>query len=335
MTMRALLCRQNCEWDDLEITDIAPPPMVAMGVRIEVHYASVSFAMSLQVAGRYQRTYPLPFTPGTEVAGVVMEVAEGVTQVKAGDRVLAIVDWGGLAAQVVTPAYTVYPVPEGLPLNPGIHLPNAYGTAYGALDWRGHLMPGESLLVLGAAGGVGSAAVELGRVLGAQVIAAASSEEKRRFALAHGAHFAVGYEQMREAVKEITDGQGVDLVYDPVGGAAFDGALRCVGTFGRIVTLGFASGTAPRIPANLLLVKNIAVLGHNMGLYYGWGPQDQRALYEERMRGMMDDLFTWTVEGKLHPHVSHCLPLSQFREAMRVIREREAQGKVIIDPRAA
>ena len=332
--MRALLCRQPCEWDELEITDVPAPPMVHMGVRIEVHYASVSFAMSLQVAGRYQRSYPMPFTPGTEVAGVVREVAGGVTQVKPGDRVLAIVDWGGLAEQVVVPAYTVYPVPDALPLNPCIHLPNAYGTAYGALDWRGRLMPGETVLVLGAAGGVGSAAVELARVLGAEVIAAASSEEKRQFALQHGAHYAVDYAQMREAVKEITDGVGVDLVYDPVGGAAFDAALRCVAGFGRIVTLGFASGTVPQIPANLLLVKNIAVLGHNMGLYYGWGPVDERAIYEERMRGMMNDLFEWAAQGKLHPHVSHCLPLSQFREAMRVIREREAQGKVIVDLRA-
>ena len=331
--MRALLCRTPREWDELEITDIPPPALVPMGVRIAVHYASVSFAMSLQVAGRYQRSYPMPFTPGTEVAGVVMEIAPGVTQVKPGDRVLAIVDWGGLAEEVVTPAHTVYPVPQGVPLNPGIHLPNAYGTAYGALDWRGRLMPGETVLVLGAAGGVGSAALELARVLGAQVIAAASSAEKRAFALEHGAHFAVSYEEMREAVKEITGGQGVDLVYDPVGGSAFDTALRCVGTFGRIVTLGYASGTVPQIPANLLLVKNIAVLGHNMGLYFGWSPGDQRALYEERMRGMMDDLFNWTLAGKLHPHVSHCLPLTDFREAMRVIRAREAQGKVIIDLR--
>jgi NADPH2:quinone reductase len=332
--MKALLCRSPREWDELEIADIEPPAMVPMGVRIEVHYASVSFANGLQVAGRYQRTYPMPFTPGTEVAGVVLEVAGGVTAVKPGDRVLAILDWGGIVQQVVTTAYTVYKVPDALPLNPGIHLPNAYGTAYGALDWRARLMPGESVLVLGAAGGVGSAAVELGQVLGATVIAAASSEEKRRFALAHGAHHAVDYANLREAVKEITDGEGVDVVYDPVGGAAFDAALRCVAPFGRIVTLGYASGTVPQIPANLLLVKNIAVLGHNMGLYYGWGPSDERALYEERMRGMMDDLFNWAVEGKLRPHVSHCLPLAQFREAMRAIRERRAQGKVVIDVRA-
>jgi len=332
--MRALLCRAPCEWDALEIADLPAPPMLPGGVRIEVHYASVSYAMSLQVAGRYQRSYPMPFTPGTEVAGVVREVAEGVTQVEPGDRVLAIVDWGGLAEEVVTPVHTVYPVPAGLALNPGIHLPNAYGTAYGALDWRGKLMPDETLLVLGAAGGVGSAAVELGRVFGAQVVAAASSEEKRAFAIEHGAHMATGYEDMREAVRELTHGQGADLVFDPVGGDAFDTALRCLGSFGRIVTLGYASGRVPQVPANLLLVKNIAVIGHNMGLYYGWGPVDQRALYEDRMRGMMDDLFTWTLEGKLHPHVSHCLPLAQFREAMQVVRGREALGRVVINLRA-
>ena len=328
--MQALLCRQLCEWDQLEIAEVPAPAMIAHGVRIAVHYASVSFAMSLQVAGRYQRTYPLPFTPGTEVAGEVLEVAPDVTQVKPGDRVLALVDWGGLAEQVVVSAHTVYAVPAAVPLNPGIHLPNAYGTGYGGLKWRGALASGETLLVLGAAGGVGSAAVELGRVMGAQVIAAASTPEKRAFALAHGAHTAVGYDGLRAAVKAATGGRGVDVVYDPVGGTAFDDALRCVAPFGRIITMGFASGAVPQVPANLLLVKNIAVIGHNMGYYFGWGQTDERARYEAPMRELMTQLFEWTAQGALRPHVSHCFPLSGFREAMRVIRAREAQGKVIV-----
>jgi len=328
--MRALLCRRYCEWDELEIAEVPAPAMIAGGVRIAVAYAAIGFASSLQVAGRYQRSYPLPFTPGTEVAGVVTEVAAGVTQVKPGERVLAIVDWGGLADQVVTPAATVYPVPAELPLNPGIHLANSYGTAYGALHWRGELSSGETLLVLGAAGGVGSAAVEVGHALGARVIAAASTEQKRAFALAHGAHHAVAYEGMRDAVKAASGDRGVDVVFDPVGGAAFDAALRCVVPFGRIVTLGYASGQVPQVPANLLLVKNISVIGHNMGLYYGWGLIDERVRHEAQIRAMMDQLFTWALAGQLRPHVSHCLPLAEFREAMRVIRAREAIGKVII-----
>ncbi len=335
--MRALVCHASCDWNDLVIEDIAPPAMVERGVRIAVAAASVSFAMSLQVAGKYQRTYPKPFTPGSEVAGTVIEVAAGVTQVKPGDRVLAVVDWGGLAEQVVVPAATVYPLPDALAGSsvssvgdPAIHLTNAYGTSYGGLFWRGALQAGETVLVLGAAGGVGVAAVELARHAGATVIAAASSADKRAFALAHGAHVAVGNETLRDAVMDATQGRGVDLVYDPVGGALFDAALRTVKPFGRIVTLGFASGIIPQIPANLLLIKNIAVLGLNMGLYYGWGLRDERWLHEPKIRAMMKTLFDLAIDGTIKPHVSHRFALDDFRLAMGAILAREAQGKVII-----
>lgn len=328
--MRALVCHSPREWDELLVEDIPAPPLTPGGVRIAIDCASVSFAMSLQVAGKYQRTYPMPFTPGTEVAGTVLETAPGVTQVKAGDRVLAICDWGGIAEQVVVPAATVYPIPDALPFDPGIHLPNAYGTAYGGLFWRGGLKAGETLLVLGAAGGVGVAAVELARNAGATVIAVASTADKRAFAIEHGAHTAVPNDTLRDAVMAATDNAGVDLVYDPVGGTLFDAALRTVKPFGRIVTLGFASGTVPQIPANLLLVKNISVIGHNMGLYYGWSLRDERVRHEPKMRAMMNELFALTVAGKLHPHVSHRFTLDQFRNAMQAIKSRAAQGKVII-----
>jgi len=328
--MRALVCHSPRDWDELVVEDIAPPRLTPGSVRIEVDCASVSFAMGLQVAGKYQRTYPMPFTPGTEVAGTVLEVSPGVTQVQPGSRVLAICDWGGIAEQVVVPAATVYPIPDALKFDPSIHLPNAYGTAYGGLFWRGSLRAGETVLILGAAGGVGVAAVELARNAGATVIAAASSEDKRAFALAHGAHTAVANEGLRDAVMAATNNAGVDLVYDPVGGTLFDAALRTVKPFGRIVTLGFASGTVPQIPANLLLVKNISVLGHNMGLYFGWGLRDERQQYEPKMRAMMNELFTLTLAGKLQPHVSHRFTLDQFREAMQAIKSRAAQGKVII-----
>ena len=332
--MRALLCRQPCDWNELAIEEVAAPAMVADGVRIRIACASVSFAMSLQVAGKYQRTYPMPFTPGTEIGGTVLEVAPGVTQVRPGDRVLANIDWGGLAEQVVVRANTVYPLPAGsqasLPLIPAIHLTSAYGTAYGALIWRAALKPGETVLVLGAAGAVGIGTVEIARHLGARVIAAASSAAKRDFTLTHGAHVAVGYDNLRDEVMRITDGAGVDVVIDQVGGDPFDAALRTVRPFGRMVVVGFAGGRIPQVPANLLLVKNIAVLGHNMGLYYGWGPSDARVRYEPQMRAMIGDLFAWTLAGSLRPHVSHVFELEQFREAMRVIRDREAQGKVVI-----
>ena len=332
--MRALVCRQSCDWNDLTVEDIAAPPMVAGGVRIAVEYASVSFAMSLQVAGKYQRTYPMPFTPGTEVAGTVIETAAHVTAVKPGDRVLAIPDWGGLAEQVVMRAETVYPLPaesgESLQFIPAIHLPNAYGTAYGALRWRAGIAPGDTVLVTGAAGAVGVAAVELARHLGARVVAVASTPEKQAFAMAHGAHCAVGYASLREDVMAATDGHGVDAAIDMVGGDAFDAIIRTLRPFGKLVSVGFAGGRIPQAPANLLLVKNIAVLGHNMGLYYGWGPIDERARHENQMRAMLRDLFDWTAAGALRPHVSHILPLDAYREAMRLIRDREARGKVVI-----
>lgn len=330
--MRAVLCTRPCDWDELELTDVEPPPMRPLGVRIAIEVASVSFAMSLQVAGKYQRTYPLPFVPGTEVGGTVLEVAEGVTQVRPGDRVLAMIDWGGLAGQVVTPVHTVWPVPEGLPLDPGIHLPNAFGTAYGALDWRGSLQPGETLVVTGAAGAVGSAAVQLGRAMGAIVIAVASNADKQAFALAQGAQHACGYDTMRETIARVTGGRGADVVCDPVGGDAFEPALRSLAPFGRHVVVGFAAGRIPQVPANLLLVKNVSAIGHNMGLYFGWSPVDERAKWEPKMRAMMDRLFAWTLAGRLTPHVGHRYRLEQFREAMATVRGRMAQGKVVIRP---
>ena len=332
--MRALVCHAPCDWDALSLEETTPPPMIPGGVRIAISYASVSFAMSLQVAGKYQRTYPMPFTPGTEVAGHVTAIAAGVTQVKPGDRVLAILDWGGLAEEAVVHASTVYPLPAdsaaALPFPPAIHLPNAYGTAYGALRWRAAIKTGETVLVTGAAGAVGVAAVELARHLGARVIAAASTPEKRAFALAHGAHAVLGYARLREDVMAATDGAGVAAVIDQVGGDVFDSALRALQPFGRMVAVGFAGGRIPQVPASLLLVKNIAVLGHNMGLYYGWGPVDERERHEPRMREMLGDLLAWTKAGHLKPSVSHVFGLHQFRQAMRVIRDREAQGKVVI-----
>ena len=332
--MRALVCHRPCDWNELQVEEVPAPPMVEHGVRIAVAYASVSFAMSLQVAGKYQRTYPMPFTPGTEVAGTVLEVAPGVTQVRPGDRVLAMIDWGGLAEQVVTRAETVYPLPPGsgaaLPLVSAIHLCNAYGTSYGALIWRGDVQAGQTVLVLGAAGAVGVAAVQIARHLGARVIGVASSEAKRDFVRAQGAHEALGYDNLRDTVLAATGGAGVDLVIDPVGGDAFDASLRTVKPFGRMVTVGYASGRIPQIPANLLLVKNIAVLGLNMGLFFGWGLTDERAQHESRVRTMMSDLMDWSVRGGIRPHVSHVFTLDEYREAMRVIRARESTGKVCI-----
>src|SRR3954447_18632542 len=224
--MRAVRCHDWMPYQQLPLEDIPPPVLGAGQVRIGVHYAGVSFATSLVTMGRYQRKPPRPFTPGTEVAGIVLAAAPGVTQVAVGDRVCAVVDWGGHAEEVVTDPATVYRLPDSLPLDVAPQLPTSYGTAYAALDWRAHLQPGETLLVHGAAGAVGLAAVELGKALGARVIATASTPAKLAVAQAHGADGGIVFpsDGALEAVKALAPA-GADVVFDPVGGDAFDLSL--------------------------------------------------------------------------------------------------------------
>ena len=328
--MRALLCRQWCEFEDLRIEEIPAPSMRPGCVRVRVAYAGLGFAVSLMVAGKYQRKPPLPFVPGPEVTGTVIEVASGVTRVKPGDRVLAVLDWGGFAEEAIATEETVYPLPSGLDLAASTPLAISYPTAYAALVWRARLQPGETLLVHGAAGGTGLAAVELGKQLQARVIACASSEKKRAAAKAHGADLVLPASSFREQVKEFTGGRGADVVYDPVGGDVFDESLRCVAAEGRILLIGFASGRVPQIPANILLVKDVAVLGLNYGNYIGWGLTDERRAYAPRVQAMMAQLFDWTLAGKLKPTVSHCFELSRFAEAMQVVVARGSMGKVVL-----
>ena len=328
--MRALLCRQWCEFKDLRIEEIPAPELRPGGVRLRVAYAGLGFAISLVVAGKYQRKPPLPFVPGTEVTGTVIEVAAGVTRVKPGDRVLAILDWGGFADEAIATEETVYPLPSGLALASSTHLAISYGTAYGALLWRARLQPGETLLVHGAAGGTGLAAVELGKQLQARVIACASSEQKRAAAKAHGADLVLPASDFREQVKEFTRGRGADVIFDPVGGDVFDESLRCIAGEGRILPIGFAGGRVTQIPANILLVKNIAVLGFNFGTYVGWGLSDERSAYAPRVQAMMAQLFEWALSGRLKPTVSHCFELSRYAEAMNVVLARGSTGKVAL-----
>jgi NADPH2:quinone reductase len=260
----------------------------------------------------------------------VIEVAAGVTRVKPGDRVLAVLDWGGFADEAIATEETVYPLPRGMALDSSVHLAISYPTAYAALVWRARLQPGETLLVHGAAGGTGLAAVELGKQLGARVIACASSVEKRATAKAHGADLVLPPRDFREPVKAFTSGRGADVVFDPVGGEVFDESLRCIAAEGRILPVGFASGTVPQIPANILLVKNISVLGLNYGTYIGWGLTDERSAYATKVQAMLSQLFEWTRAGKLKPTVSHCFELARFAEAMEVVLARGSAGKVAL-----
>ena len=328
--MRALLCRQWCEFKDLRVEEFAPPVLRPGCVRLRIAYAGLGFAVSLLVAGKYQRKPPLPFVPGTEVTGTVIEAAAGVTRVKPGDRVLAVLDWGGFAEEAIATEETVYPLPADMDLASSTHLAISYPTAYAALIWRARLQAGETLLVHGAAGGTGLAAVELGRQLEARVIACASSAQKRAAAKAHGADLVLPASDFREQVKAYTRGRGADVVFDPVGGAVFDESLRCIAPEGRLLPIGFASGQVPQIPANILLVKNISVLGLNYGTYIGWGLTDERRSYAPRVQAMMAQLFDWVSAGRLKPTLSHCFDLSRHADAMDVVLARGSVGKVVL-----
>lgn len=334
--MRAVICRSWMPYAELPLEDVPSPSVGAGQVRIGTCYAGVSFATSLVTEGRYQRKPPFPFSPGTEVAGIVLEVGRDVTRFKPGDRVAAGVDWGGHAEEVVTPAATVYGVPDSLPLDAAVQFPLSYATAHAALDWRGQLRPGETLLVHGAAGAVGLAAVELGKAMGARVIATASSPEKLDVARSHGADEAVLFPSpdALERIRALARG-GADVVFDPVGGDAFDLSLRCVAECGRILVIGFANGRIQQVPANILLVKTVGVLGLNYGKYVGWGLTDERLLHEPRVRAQFDRLLAWHGERKLRPVSSHRFALQDYRDAMATVLARQSMGKVVLQmPRA-
>jgi NADPH:quinone reductase len=335
--MRAVRCHDWMPYQDLPLEDIPPPVLGAGQVRIGVHCAGVSFATSLVTTGRYQRRPPRPFSPGTEIAGVVLETAPGVTQVAVGDRVCAVIDWGAHAEEVVIDPATVYKLPDALPFHLAPHFPTSYATSFAALDWRARLQPNETLLVHGSAGAVGLAAVELGKAMGARVIATASTPEKLAVAQAHGADGTVLFpsDGALDAIKALAP-DGADVVFDPVGGDAFDLSLRAVAQCGRILVIGFANGRIQQIPANILLVKNISVLGFNYGKYIGWGLIDERHQHEPMVRAGIGTMFCWFEQGKLHPTTSHRFPLTEYAAALDAVLGRWAIGKIVLEmPRAA
>lgn len=322
--MRAALCKALGGPETLVVEEVPPPPLGAGKVRIDIHAAGVNFADILLISGQYQDRPPLPFIPGMEVGGVVCEVAPGVTRLKPGDRVLASVGRGGYAEEVVADADHVHRIPDRMDFVTAAGFPVAYSTSHGAFAWRGRLKPGETVLVLGASGGVGLTAVEIAKAMGATVIAAAGGAEKLAVAKRAGADHLVDYvgEDLRERVKEITGGRGADLVYDPVGGDAFDKSLRCIAWEGRVIVIGFAAGRIPQIPANLVLVKNIDVIGFFWGSYRLHKPHLMGDSYQQ--------LFRWFEEGKLKPHVSHRVPLARIGDALNLLKTRKSTGKVVV-----
>ncbi|MGE0724483.1 MAG: NADPH:quinone oxidoreductase family protein [Alphaproteobacteria bacterium] len=322
--MRAIRCHAYGDLANLALDEV-PVPVPGPGqARVAVHAAGVNFADGLMVLGQYQEKPAVPFVPGLEAAGVVEAVGPGVTHVRPGDRVMALVDSGAYAEHLVAGEDRLFPIMPTMDFVTAAAFPVVYGTSHVALDRRARMQPGEILLVHGAAGGVGLTAVEIGKAMGATVIATASSPEKLAVAALHGADHLIDYshEDVRERVRAITDGRGADVIYDPVGGDAFAASLRCVAWEGRILVIGFASGRIPEAPANILLVKNAAVIGVFWGAYRQRDPQV--------IRDSLALLFGWYGEGKLRPHVSHRLDLAEAAHAIQLLRDRKSTGKVVL-----
>lgn len=321
--MRAMVCQQWGVPSTLELIDLPDPVTGAGQVKIRVHACGMNFADVLMVAGQYQVRPPFPFSPGLELAGEIIEVGQGVSGLQPGMRVMALDDYGGTAEEIAVPAQMVVPISDKMDMVTAAAFPVAYGTAHIALEHRAQLKAGESLLVLGAAGGVGLTAVELGRLMGAKVIAAASTPEKLRIAQQAGAHEVINYSQedLRTRLKEIT-GDGVDVVFDPVGGDLFDQAVRSMNWEGRLLVIGFASGRIPQLALNLALVKNFSL----MGLYWG-GYALKRP---EVLIASLKKLMRWYDEGQLHPYISRVLPLERTGEALELLANRSSMGKVVI-----
>lgn len=324
-----MLCRRLGPPQVLEPAEVPLPQPAAGQLRIRVEACGINFPDLLLVAGKYQDRPPLPFIPGGEVAGVVDQLGAGVDGFAVGQPVMAATMLGGLAEYAVARARDTDLRPAGLAAETAAAFPGVYGTAWHALVQRGRLQPGETLLVLGAAGGTGSAAVQIGRALGARVLAAAGSAEKLAFLRAQGADAVIDYRDggLRDAVKGLTGGRGADVVFDPVGGAAFDQASRCVAWNGRLLVVGFASGTIPRFPVNLALLKGYAVVG----VYYGRFRDEQPAEAAANMRALLALLEA----GRLAPPVDRVFPLEAAASALACLQDRSVRGKVVVSLRAA
>jgi NADPH2:quinone reductase len=324
--MKAILCREWGGPDTLRLEEVAGAPLRPNEARICVRAAGVNFADTLMIAGTYQVKPEFPFTPGLEAAGEVIETGAAVTHLTQGQRVLAVLRFGGgYAEEIAVNADAVVPIPDAMDFVTAAAFPVAYGTAHLALTHRGHLAPGETLLVLGAAGGVGLAAVEVGKALGARVIAAAGGADKLAVARRHGADELIDYQSqsIRDRVRELTDGRGADVVFDPVGGDAFDQALRAVNWEARMLVIGFAAGRIQSVPANLILVKNISVIG------VVWGAQAARdpVLISRNLAEML----RWWQAGRLRPVVAKTFPLSEAGAALHALLSRRHSGKIVLE----
>src|SRR6267142_869815 len=324
MAMKAVLCKQYGPPDTLTFEELPSPRAGAGEVVVAVKAASVNFPDVLIIQNKYQFKPPLPFSPGSELAGVVKEVGAGVSSVRPGDKVMAFTTYGAFAEEVKTDAARLLPIPEGMDFKSAAAFVLTYGTSDHALRDRGALQGGETLLVLGAAGGVALAAIEIGKALGARVIACASSDEKLAVCREHGADATINYaaEDLRERIKSLTEGRGVDVIYDPVGGAYTEPAFRSIAWRGRLLVVGFAAGEIPKLPLNLALLKGASVVG----VFWGDFARREPKAFAESVR----QLARWYAEGRLRPHVSQTLPLERAAEAIQLLASRKAKGKVVL-----
>ncbi|HUE89466.1 MAG TPA: NADPH:quinone oxidoreductase family protein [Vicinamibacterales bacterium] len=322
--MKALLCTRFGPAELLEYRD-APSPSAGEGeVIVSVKAASVNFPDVLIIENKYQFKPPLPFSPGSELAGIVKDVGAGVTRVKPGDRVMAFTIHGAFAEEVALDANRVLPIPQGMDFSTAAALLLTYGTMDHGLRDRGAVAPGETVLVLGASGGIGIASIEIAKALGARVIACASSDDKLAACREHGADAVINYatEDLRARIKELTDGRGADIIVDPVGGPFTEPALRSIAWRGRLLVVGFAAGDIPRIPLNLTLLKGCSIVGVFWGDFLRREPAAFAASVEQLGR--------WHAEGKIKPHISGTFPLARGADAIKLMAERKVIGKLVI-----
>lgn len=324
--MKAIVCREYGPPESLLLEDVQPQAMGKSAVRVAVKAVGVNFPDTLIIQGKYQFRPDPPFTPGGEFAGEIIEVGSDIKHLRPGDHVAGVITWGAYAEQLVAPAGAAIPIPKGMDFESAAAFPMIYGTSYHALKQRADLKPGETLLVLGAAGGVGLAAVQLGKVMGARVIAAASSDDKLALCKQHGADELVNYStgSLKDQVKKLTGGKGADVIYDPVGGDLFDQCMSCINWNGRILVVGFASGSIPSLAINRALLKGCAVVGVFWGQFVMKEPQLNMANFVQ--------LFQWYTEGRLKPPVSRTYALAQAADAMNDLLTRKATGKLILLP---
>jgi NADPH2:quinone reductase len=324
--MKAILCSQYCGPDDLVLTDIADPVAGPGEAVIAIKAAALNFFDLLMIQGKYQIKPPFPFSPAAEVAGVIESVGDGVTSLKPGDRVVASSGYNGAREKIALPAASIIKIPDTLDFDRASGIIITYGTALHALEDRASPKPGETLAVLGAAGGTGLAACEIGKQLGLKVIACASSDEKLEFARQHGADLTLNYakDDLKDGLKQLTGGKGVNIVFDPVGGSYAEAALRSIAWEGRFLVIGFAAGDIPKMPLNLALLKGCDIRGVFWGAFANLNPQKNRANLER--------LVQWAAEGKISSHVDRTFPLAQTADALKVLAGRQAMGKVILHP---